>query len=136
MDTGTIATIGIGVALMGIGVTVLIILFRGFFRLGQLFQRIDTQDENIRQIREQMRQSDTAIREDIRQLTAEMRESNQRLAAEMRESNQRLAAEMRESNQRLAAEIRQTNETVIALANHRHGQDGNIIFILPVPPGS
>lgn len=106
MDASTIAIvvaiIGVGAALAGIGVTVLIVLLRGSFRLGQLFQRIDAQDENIRQ-----------IREDIRQL----------------------AAEVRESNRQLTAEIRQTNETVIALANHRHDQDGNIIFILPVQPG-
>ena len=93
----------------GIGVTALILLLRGFFRLGQLFQRIDAQDESIQQMREDIRE----IRGDIRQL----------------------AAEMRESNQQSAAEMRQTNETVIALANHRHDQDGNIIFILPVQPG-
>ena len=121
MDANTVAIVAaiVGVALTGLGVTVLIMLLRGFFRLGQLFQRIDAQDESIRQ-----------IRDDIRQ----MREDNRQLATEMRESNQRLATEMRESNQRLATEIRQTNETLIAIANHRHDQDGNITFILPSQP--
>ncbi len=105
MDANTIAIIiaiiGVGATLTGLGVTVLILLLRGSFRLGQLFQRMDAQDENIHQ-----------MREDIQQLTVEMRENHRQLTAE----------------------IRQTNETVIALANHRHDQDGNIIFILPVQP--
>ena len=71
-----------------------------------------------------MRQSNAELREDIRQLTAEMRENNQRLTAEMRENHRQLTVD-----------IRQTNEAVIALANHRHDQDGNIIFILPIQPG-
>ena len=102
METNTIAIVGVVVALTGLGVTLLILLLRGFFRLGQLFQRIDAQDENIRE-----------MREDIQQLTAEMRENHRQLTVD----------------------IRQTNEAVIALANHRHDQDGNIIFILPIQPG-
>ena len=31
----------------------------------------------------------------------------------------------------IATEMRRTNDTVIALANHRHGIDGNILFIVP-----
>ncbi len=31
----------------------------------------------------------------------------------------------------LTTEVRRTNDTVIALANHRHGVDGNIMFIVP-----
>lgn len=31
----------------------------------------------------------------------------------------------------LTAEVRRTNDTVIALANHRHDIDGNILFIVP-----
>ncbi len=31
----------------------------------------------------------------------------------------------------LTAEVRRTNDTVIALANHRHDVDGNILFIVP-----
>ena len=68
MDANTIAIVvaiaGVGAVLTGIGVTLLIFLFRGFFRLGQLFQRMDAQDENIRQIREDLRE----MRDDIRQL--------------------------------------------------------------------
>jgi hypothetical protein len=64
-----------------------------------------------------------------------MRENIQQLAAEMRENHRQLTAEMRENHRQLTSDIRQTNETVIALANHRHDQDGNIIFILPVQPG-
>ena len=31
----------------------------------------------------------------------------------------------------IASEMRRTNDTVIALANHRHGVDGNILFTVP-----
>lgn len=124
MDTSTIAIVGVGVALMGLGVTILIFLLRGSFRLGQLFQRVDAQDENIRQMREEMQQSNAELRE-------EMRQSN----AELREDIRQLTAEMRENHRQLTADIRQTNEAVIALANHRHDQDGNIVFILPIQPG-
>ena len=31
----------------------------------------------------------------------------------------------------IASEMRRTNDTVIALANHRHDVDGNIMFIVP-----
>ena len=31
----------------------------------------------------------------------------------------------------LTTEVRRTNDTVIALANHRHDVDGNIMFIVP-----
>ena len=31
----------------------------------------------------------------------------------------------------IATEMRRTNDTVIALANHRHDIDGNILFIVP-----
>ena len=31
----------------------------------------------------------------------------------------------------LTAEVRRTNDTVIALANHRHDVDGNILFTVP-----
>ncbi len=31
----------------------------------------------------------------------------------------------------IASEMRRTNDTVIALANHRHDVDGNILFIVP-----
>ena len=31
----------------------------------------------------------------------------------------------------LAAEVRRTNEIVVALANHRHDVDGNILFTVP-----
>ncbi len=113
METNTIAIVGVVVALTGLGVTLLILLLRGFFRLGQLFQRIDAQDENIRE-----------MREDIQQLTAEMRENNRQLTTEMRENHRQLTVD-----------IRQTNEAVVALANHRHDQDGNIILILPTQPG-
>lgn len=117
MDTNTIAIVvaivGVGVTLSGIGITVLIVLLRGFFRLGQLFQRIDAQDENIRQVREDIQQLRIETREDIQQLRTETRDDIQQLTAA----------------------IRQTNEMVIALANHRHDQDGSIIFILPVQPG-
>ena len=113
MDTNTVAIVGVGVALVGLGVPFLILLLRVFFRLGQLFQRADARDENIRQ-----------VREDIQQLRAETRDDIQQLAAEMRENHRQLTAD-----------IRQTNEAVIALANHRHDQDGNIVFILPVQPG-
>ena len=117
MDTSAIpifaAIIGAAVALTGLVVTVLVMSFRGSFRLGQLFQRMDDQDENIRQMREEMRQSN----------------------AELREAIQLLTTEMRDNHRQLSNEIRQTNEAVIALANHRHDQDGNIIFILPVQPG-
>ena len=110
MDANTIAIVvaiaGVGAVLTGIGVTVLIFLFRGFFRLGQLFQRIDAQDENIRQMREDMRE----MRGDIRQLRDDISD--------------------------LTAAINQTNQMVIAIANHRHDQDGNIVFTWPVQPGS
>ena len=109
MDTNTIAIVvaivGVGVALSGIGITLLIVLLRGFFRLGQLFQRMDAQDESIRQVRDDIQQLRTETREEMRQV--------------------------REEIQQLTVAIRQTNEMVIALANHRHDQDGNIIFILP-----
>ena len=38
-----------------------------------------------------------------------------------------LAAEMRQ----LPYDVRRTNEIVIALANHRHDVDGNILFTVP-----
>ena len=135
MDTDTIAIIGLGIALTGLGVTLLIILLRGFFRLGRLFQRIDAQDENIRQMRDDIQLLTAEMRENNNRLTTEMRENHRQLTAEMRENNNRLTAEMRENHRQLTADIRQTNETVIALANHRQDQDGNIIFILPVQPG-
>ena len=31
----------------------------------------------------------------------------------------------------IAGEMKRTNDTVIALANHRHDVDGNILFIVP-----
>ena len=31
----------------------------------------------------------------------------------------------------IATEMSRTNDTVIALANHRHDVDGNILFIVP-----
>ena len=31
----------------------------------------------------------------------------------------------------LTTEVRRTNDTVIALANHRHDVDGNILFTVP-----
>ena len=31
----------------------------------------------------------------------------------------------------IASEMRRTNDTVIALANHRHDVDGNILFTVP-----
>ena len=31
----------------------------------------------------------------------------------------------------LTGEVRRTNETVVALANHRHDVDGNIVFTVP-----
>ena len=124
MDTDTIAIVvaivGVGVALSGIGITVLIVLLRGFFRLGQLFQRLDAQDENISQVRDAVQQLRTETRDEFRQV---------------RDETQQLRTEMRDDIQQLTAVIRQTNEMVIALANHRHDQDGNIIFILPVQPG-
>ena len=123
MDASTIAIViaiaGVGVTLTGIGITVLIILLRGLFRLGQLFQRVDAQDENIRQVRDDIQQLRVETRDDIQQLRVETRE-------ELRE--------MREDIQQLTVAIRQTNEMVIALANHRHDQDGNIVFILPPQP--
>ena len=101
MDANTIAIVvaiaAVGAVLTGIGVTVLIFLLRGFFRLGQLFQRMDGQDENIRQMREDIRE----MRDDISNLTAA---------------------------------INQTNQTVIAIANHRHDQDGDIVFTWPAQP--
>ena len=110
MDANTIAIVvaiaGVGAVLTGIGVTVLIFLFRGFFRLGQLFQRMDAQDESIRQTREDMRE----MRDDVRQL--------------------------RDNISDLTAAINQTNQMVIAIANHRHGQDGNIVFTWPAQPVS
>ena len=131
MDANTIAIViaiaGVGVTLAGIGITVLIILLRGLFRLGQLFQRVDAQDENIRQLREDIQQLRTETRDDIQQLRAETRDDIQQLRTEMREEMR----EMREDIQQLTVAIRQTNEMVIALANHRHDQDGNIVFILP-----
>ena len=33
--------------------------------------------------------------------------------------------------EQLTVEVRRTNDTVIALANHRHDVDGNILFIVP-----
>ena len=33
--------------------------------------------------------------------------------------------------EQLTTEVRRTNDTVIALANHRHDVDGNILFIVP-----
>ena len=38
-----------------------------------------------------------------------------------------LAAEVRQ----LSADVRRTNQIVIALANHRHDVDGNILFTVP-----
>ena len=38
-----------------------------------------------------------------------------------------LTAEVRQ----IAGEMKRTNDTVIALANHRHDVDGNILFIVP-----
>ena len=139
MDTSAITTvaaiIGAAVALTGLVVTVLLLLSRGFFRLGQFFQRMDDQDENIRQLREEMRQSNAELREEIRQSNAELREEIRQSNAELREEMRQSNAELRADIQQLTAEIRQTNEVVIALANHRHDQDGNIVFILPVQPG-
>ena len=134
MDASTIAIViaiaGVGVTLAGIGITVLIILLRGLFRLGQLFQRVDAQDENIRQLRDDIQQLRTETRDDIQQLRTETRDDIQQLRVETREE----LREMRDDIQQLTAAVRQTNEMVIALANHRHDQDGNIIFILPPQP--
>ena len=127
MDTSDITTvaaiIGAVVALTGLGVTVLLLLFRGFFRLGQLFQRMDDQDENIRQLREEMRQSNAELREEMRQTREETRQSNAELREEVRQTREEMRqsnAEFREEMRQLTTELRQTNETVIALANHRH----------------
>ena len=145
MDANTIAIViaiaGVGVTLAGIGITVLIILLRGLFRLGQLFQRVDAQDENIRQLRDDIQQLRVETRDDIQQLRVETRDDIQQLRTELRDDIQQLRTEtrdemreMRADIQQLTAAVRQTNEMVIALANHRHDQDGNIIFILPPQP--
>ncbi len=103
VDAPTITAIASVIAL-------LVVAGGGLYRLGKLGNQVEQLQVQVRDIREDMR--------DIRQ---EMREEMSSLRDEMREEMGALRDEMRRNHQQL----------LIALANHSHDEQGHAVFRMP-----
>ena len=94
-------------------ITLLALIGGGFFWLGKLSNRVGNLEIRVDGLAEEMRE----IREEIRNQKAELLE-------EMRSQRTELLEEMRRGNQQL----------LLALANHSHDGDGQPMFRIPVNP--
>ena len=160
MEISLIATIiGLMIAAIGVGVTIVVLVIRGSYKVGEntgqviaaneavKVLRSETREDN-RELRADMAAGHERLREEIQQARAEAKQDKEELRveirqarAEARQDNQQLRVEMNAGFEKLAnaidamrVEIQQTNQMVAALANHTHDTDGRTVFAVPSPP--
>ncbi len=146
MEVPVIATVvGTGIANVGVGVTIIVLLIRGSDALGRSTAQVEilsaavteVRNEVVGAIRTEVGETRAEARQDKEELRAEIREAR----AEAREDNRQLRADMVAGFETLAnaidafrAEVQQTNQMVAALANHTPDTDGRTVFTVPSPP--
>lgn len=102
------STVAMVLAVLGVGITLIVLLLRGGFILGRLSNQVEAQAK-----------ASDGLTASVGELRAEMQQSEQRLLATINE---------------LRDEVKQSNQTLAALANHTHDTDGRTVF--QVPPAS
>ena len=150
-----------GIAALGVGATIVVLLVRGGYQLGRNTAQIEAVGESVAEARAEIRD----VRAEIQELRAETHREIQELRAdthreiqelrvethrEIQESRadthreiQELRTEMNAGFETLAnaidalrVEIQQTNQMIVALANHTHDTDGRTVFTVPSAPGA
>ena len=131
MEISAIATIiGVGIAALGVGVTIVVLLIRGSYQLGRNTAQVESLGNTVEELRAEIREVREELRTEIRQVREEAREDNRQLRADMVAGFERLA----EAIDALRVETQQNNQTLAALANHTHDTDGRTLFTVPSPP--
>jgi hypothetical protein len=95
MDVATVAAVvGVGIAAIGIGVTIIVLLVRGSYALGRNTAQVENLDTAVEVVRNEVKEARAEARQDNQQLRAETRQDNQQLREEIREAR----AEARQDN--------------------------------------
>ena len=142
MEISAIATIiGVGIAALGVGVTIVVLLIRGSYQLGRNTAQVESLGNTVEELRAEIREVREELRAEIREVREELRTEIRQVREEAREDNRQLRADMVAGFERLAeaidalrVETQQNNQTLAALANHTHDTDGRTLFTVPSPP--
>ena len=125
-----VAIAAAGIAALGVGVTIVVLLVRGGYQLGRNTALIESLAGSVEEVKEEIKQLRSESRRDIQELRAETRRDIQELRIEMNAGFEKLA----DAIDALRVEIQRTNQMVAALANHTHDTGGRTAFTVPSPP--
>ena len=114
-----VAIAAAGIAALGVGVTIVVLLVRGGYQLGRNTAQIESLAGSVEEVKEEIKQLRSESRRDIQELRIEMNAGFEKLA---------------DAIDALRVEIQRTNQMVAALANHTHDTDGRTAFTVPSPP--
>ena len=116
-------------AALGVGLTLIALVGRGLYVWGRLSRQVDGHGEQIDDLGSRINTVEARLS------NVEIRLGNveTRLAVVETKVDEldRKVDELNRKVDTLITEVQQLNRMMVALANHRHDQDGNIVFTLP-----
>lgn len=121
METIAASQLYLLLAALGVGLTLIALVGRGLYVWGRLSRQVDSHSEQIADLGNRIN-------------TVEARLGN--VETRLGNVETRLAVvetkvdDLNRKVDTLITEVQQLNRMMVALANHRHDQDGNIVFTL------
>ena len=107
-------------------ISLLIIAAGGAYWLGRLSNRVDRLEEKVDQLDAKVDRMDAKFDQRLIELRSELRE-------EIRQLDEKVDRRFDELRSELLEEMRRGNQQLLlALANHRHDDDGYPVFRMPV----
>ena len=116
MEISLIATIiGLMIAAIGVGVTIVVLVIRGSYKVGENTGQVIAASEAVNVLRSE-------TREDNRELRADMAAGHERLRAELAAGHERLRAELAAGHAQLRAELAAGHEQLRAEIQHTRAE--------------
>ena len=122
METIAASQLYLLLAALGIGLTLIALVGRGLYVWGRLSRQVDSHSEQI---------ADLGSRIDTVEARLDNVETRLAVVETKVDELNRKVDDLNRKVDTLIAEVQQLNRMMVALANHRHDQDGNIVFTLP-----
>lgn len=131
-------------AALGVGLTLIALVGRGLYVWGRLSRQVDSHTEQLTDLGGRMNNVENrlavvetrldAVDAKIDALDAKIDALDAKIDARFAAQDAKIEARFAAQDAKidiLIGEVRRLNQLMVAMANHRHDADGNIIFTLP-----
>lgn len=131
-------------AALGVGLTLIALVGRGLYVWGRLSRQVDSHTEQLTDLGGRMNNVETrlavvetrldAVDAKIDALDAKVDALDAKIDARFAAQDAKIEARFAAQDAKidiLIGEVRRLNQLMVAMANHRHDADGNIVFTLP-----